>query len=154
MPRRELAALVASAVLKVLSSGARDVLFLFLSLFVYSFLSLFINVKVLSSREGDVLVFLPGEGEIRETGAALGSQMGARLSSGVEVTPLYAGNKFSKVLNTLTLSNNYTKALTFQNFCQRCRLTSRHALCSRTLAESDEWYLLPLSPSPPSRSPA
>jgi hypothetical protein len=130
------------------------VLFLFLSLFVYSFLSLFINVKVLSSREGDVLVFLPGEGEIRETGAALGSQMGARLSSGVEVTPLYAGNKFSKVLNTLTLSNNYTKALTFQNFCQRCRLTSRHALCSRTLAESDEWYLLPLSPSPPSRSPA
>jgi hypothetical protein len=155
MPRRELAALVASAVLKVRCSHLEHEtcsFFFCLILFINFCLSLY--VKVLSSREGDVLVFLPGEGEIRETGAALGSQMGGRLSSAVEVTPLYAGNKFSKVLNTLTSSNNYTKALTFHNFCQRCRLTSRHALCSRTLAESDELYLLPLSPSPPSRSPA
>ena len=70
-----------------------------MSLFVYKFLSLFF-IKVLSTQKGDVLVFLPGEGEIRETGAALASLMSARLSSGVEVTPLYAGNKFSKVLNT------------------------------------------------------
>ena len=48
-------------------------------------------LKVLSSRpSGDVLVFLPGEGEIRQTTAALSSQMGGRLASEVEVTPLYA----------------------------------------------------------------
>jgi len=62
MRRRELAEIVASAVLRVL--GTRD--------------------------SGDILVFLPGEGEIRETGASLASKMGARLASTVEITPLYA----------------------------------------------------------------
>jgi ATP-dependent helicase HrpB len=62
MRRRELAEIVASAVLRVL--GTRD--------------------------SGDILVFLPGEGEIRETGASITAKMGARLASTVEITPLYA----------------------------------------------------------------
>jgi ATP-dependent helicase HrpB len=59
--RRELASLVASAVLSVLS-----------------------RVK------GDVLVFLPGEGEIRATGEALAAGLPARQAASLEITPLYA----------------------------------------------------------------
>jgi ATP-dependent helicase HrpB len=61
MRRRELAATVAAAVLKVLE---RD--------------------------KGDVLVFLPGEAEIRDTAQALADSMQARMSAEVEITPLYA----------------------------------------------------------------
>ena len=60
--RRELAALVSSAVLKILNS----------------------------KEDGDILVFLPGEGEIRATREALAAGMQARLASTVDVTPLYA----------------------------------------------------------------